>query len=65
MIHVDRNHIDMDGDIAEILTELSVGIVKVSEVLTDAFSQSVEESAAWVMSKVTEGVKAGITQLKK
>lgn len=66
MIHIDKNHIiDMSGDAATILAELSIGVIGLSEVLSDVSGKPVEASAALIVSKVTESVKAGITELKK
>ena len=64
MININKNSVEMSGDIATILTEQVMGVVRVAEVISDATGKPLEESAAWVMSKVTGGVKVGINKAK-
>lgn len=65
MININKNSVEMSGDIATILTEQAMGVIRVAEVISDATGKPLKESAAWVMSKVAAGVRVGITESKK
>lgn len=65
MIKIDKNHVEISGDVAAVLTEIVVGVIQLADLISDASGQPLEKSAAWAMSKVSEGVKAGITELKE
>lgn len=65
MININKNRVEMSGDIATILTEQVMGVIRAAEVISNATGKPLEESAAWVMSKVAAGVRVGITESKK
>lgn len=65
MININKNRVEMSGDIATILTEQVMGVIQLAEVISDATGKPLKESAAWVMFKVAAGVRVGITESKK